>query len=600
MSLRCIFLFLLAFGWFGISDAATTVPAGDEKNPQTTEKAEPKQSFFDWKTFRFEKQVAELYRKKKLLAKSDYPKLRRLCAQNVAYSHRQQLRAEWGKDDDPFYRWMEKHPELLENFLLAMDEDRDNFPAALRIMKFLATKYPKQVEQYPDLTIALAVVWDQPESIDNGSQGQFQAIDAPNTANYEELFLYYSDDKSPYKFRLKTLPWEVLCYVVSHKTSEQQRRWAYSTYGHDIRMLGQKYNDVPWIAGDPPPLSGQTYTLSNMKKYGGVCTCRADFSLALCRTLSVPAFYGGAGWPKYHGGHSWVMWMEFREITPNKFVFTLEQEGRYSERKDYVAGGGNPQTMQPENDGTVLLRFHRLGANISAARHSDILMRIYPVIVEEANPDFPEKLKLLTDINAVSSASLKAWNEIAMFGRKNRFTKKEIPTVLKLYQSLLNDFAVSPNYLPSLVAGLLSFPEIKDQREKLYTRLFALLHEKKRPDLIFEAVLGLAQMERNDNNDADAFKNLAGAALKYYEEASRIEPVLIELEKIADADKEVNREKITDFYARFLKLVLKKTDLPFDYRLDMLRRAESCFEKYDKPKLLAGAKSEILKLEQSR
>ena len=574
--------------------------SAEEKEKSPTDVTREAKSFFIGENASIEEQFLDAFRKKKLTSRTDYPKLRRLAAQTVAFDHRQQIQAEWGKHSEPVCSWLEKHPEFLENFLLALDHHHDNIPAAMRIVKHLATRYPKRVRNYPDLAIAIAVVWDQPESIDNGSQGQFQAIDAPNPAGYEELFLYYSDSKNPYQFRLKTLPWEVLCYVVSHKTSDMQRRWAFATYGQDIKMLGQKYNDVPWIDGDPPPLAGKPYTLSNMKQYGGVCTCRADFALNLCRTLSVPAFYGGAGWPKYYGGHSWIMWMEFREITPNRFVFTLEQEGRYPERKDYVAGGGNPQTRQGEDDGTVLLRFHRLGANISAARHSEILTRIYPLIVERARPDFHEKLDLLLEINALSPGSLYVWNEIVKFCHENQFTKNDVPKVVKLYQQLLREFAVSPNSLPSLASGLLSFHEIKGRREKLYAQLFALLEAKKRPDLVFEAVQNLAHADLSDDNEAAALKNLFGAALKYYEEASRIEPVLNLIEQVAERNREINRNKISEFYARFLSFVLKKTDLPLDYRLDMLRRAESCFEKYDQPALLAGAKKEILKLEQSR
>jgi len=588
-----IFLFGGMIALLGVSFAQ------EQEEPSTEIPLETKQSsFFVGSSTSVEKQIVDLFRKKKLTFRADYPKLRRLAAQKVAFDHQQQMWAEWGTTPAPVYSWLEKHPEFLENFLLALHETHDNIPAALRIVKHLVTQYPKRVEDYPDLTIAIAVVWDQPESIGNGSQGQFQAIDAPNPATGEELFLYYTDEKNPYKSRLKMLPWEVLCYVVSHKTSNLQRRWAFETYGRDIRMLGKKYNDVPWIDGNPPPLAGLPYTLSNMKQHGGVCTCRADFALNLCRSLAVPAFYGGAGFPKYHGGHSWILWMEFREITPNRFVFTLEQEGRYPERKDYVAGGGNPQTLQPEDDGTILLRFSRLGVNISAARHSEILARVYPLIVNNTQPNLQERLKLLTEMNAVSSGSLFVWNEIASFGREKQFTKKDVPLVLKLYKKLLSEFAVSPNDLPSLVSGLLSFPEIKDQREKLYVQLFAMLDAKKRPDLIFEAVQNLAHEELRDKNEAAALKNLFGATLKYYEEASRIEPVLILIEQIAGQDPKANREKITEFYTRFLGLVLKKTDLPLDYRLDMLRRAESCFEKYDKPTLQAGAKKEILKLEQ--
>jgi len=295
-----------------------------------------------------------------------------------------------------------------------------------------------------------------------------------------------------------------------------------------------------------------------------------------------------------------VMWLELKKITPNQFVFTFEQAGRYPDRKDYVASFCNPQTLQPENDGTVLHRFSRLGANILAARHSEVLTRVYSLIAESEHLKFQEKLQFLQEINAVSPGSLFVWKEIASFGRNHQFTKKDVPTVLKLYKKLLSEFAATPNELPSLVSGLLSFPEMEAQRERLYSQLFAMLDAHKRPDLIFEAVQNLAREELKNNNETAALKNLAGAALKYYEEASRIEPILVLLEQTADKNPKAHRDKIADFYSRFLALVLKKTDLPLDYRLDMLRRAEACFGKYDLSALQSGAKREILKLEQSQ
>jgi len=591
------YLFSIFFVWMVVF-TGMTIAEEPAASPATVSPVT--KSFFAESSASVDKQWIGLYRKKQLTVKTEYPTLRRLAAQKIAIHHQTTMQSVWGKESQPIYAWLEKHPVFLENFLLALDGKNDDIPAAMQIIKYLVTKYPKQVEEYPDLTIAIAVVWDQPEMMGRGSQRQFNAADPPDPANYEDLFLYYTHAKSPYKFRMQTLPWEVLCYVVSHKTSDAERRWAFATYGNNIKKLGEKYHDVPYKTGNPPPLAEKPYTLSNMKQYGGVCTCRADFALALCRTLTVPAFYGGAGFPKYYGGHSWIMWLELHDIQPNSFRFTFENCGRYSNRKDYVSQYKSPHTKQEENDGMVLLRFYRLGVNISAARHSEILTLMYPMIVDRMQPSFQEQLKLLLDINAVSPGSPYVWKEIAKFSRENQFTKRDVPKILQLYSQLLNEFADSPNYLPPLVSDLLSASEIKDQREKLYARLFAQLDAKKRPDLILAAVRDFARAELDGNNEDIALKNLANAALKYYEEASLIAPVLNMIEQIVENGKKENQNKISVFYTRFLDLVLKKTSLPKDYRLDMLKRADACFGKYNQSDLQARAKSEIQKLEQAQ
>ncbi|MCL2306461.1 MAG: hypothetical protein FWC43_14065 [Planctomycetaceae bacterium] len=262
------FKFLFA----GILVAVGVSFAEETETPPAKVSSKTKQSFFVGSDTALKKQFVDLYRKKKLTSPASYPELRRLAAQKIALHCKQQILDVWGTGTDPICAWLEKHTEFLENFLLALDIDHDNIPEALRIVKHLVSHYPKQVEEYPDLAIAIAVVWDKPEAVISNSQGRYQATTPPNQATYEELFLYYTDEKNPNQFRLKTLPWEVLCYVVSHKTSKEERQWAYTTYGNDTKMLGRKYNDVKWINRGPPPLAGKPYTLSNMKQYGGACT----------------------------------------------------------------------------------------------------------------------------------------------------------------------------------------------------------------------------------------------------------------------------------------------------------------------------------------
>jgi len=192
------------------------------------------------------------------------------------------------------------------------------------------------------------------------------------------------------------------------------------------------------------------------------------------------------------------------------------------------------------------------------------------------------------------------WGEIAKLGRENQFTKNDVPIVLNLYQHLLNEFALSPNYLPSLVSDFLSASEFKSQRGKLYGQLFVKLDAKKRPDLILTAVQDFAHAEINDKNEAGALKVLCGIALLYYEEASRIAPVLNLIEQIAAKNQNVYGNEITEFYTQFISLVLKKNKLPSAYRLDMLKRAESCFKKYDQPVMQESVRKEILILQQEK
>ena len=522
----------------------------------------------------------DIYRPKK------FEQLRGLVARHVAGKMKNDLDREWA--DEKFRRWLEDHPYLLENYLLAIDPRYDDILASLRIMKRLWKLSPGKTAEFPDLAIALAVVWDKP------GKPLFEATDPPTTADVYDNYAFYTSEKTPVHRRIKQLPWELLCYVVANKASAAERRWILENYSNKVAMIGNAYFDVAWKPNSEELVND--YTVPNMKRLGGVCTTQADYALLLSRTMGVPAFYGWPGFPKYYGGHAWLMWLEIKGVESGRIRYTLESIGRYGDRKDYTSVSPSPHIGIHEDEGILFMRFHRLGKDIQAYRHAELLMRCYPLLAESAKWPLSERLRFLAAINDLSPGCEKAWREIAAFGSKQEagFTKKDVGTVVQLFDRMLDEFSASPNALPSLTATMLAFPEIKTREKALYDKLLKRLALLKRPDLFFEATKNLSKSLSEQNKKSEAASLLAKTALTYHEEISNIDPVLDLLEQTVQGDKKLESQMSQFYVAFFGKVLDEKVGVPMDYRKDMFKRGNAWFNKIgdrESPKKILGMTS---------
>lgn len=244
-------------------------------------------------------------------------------------------------------------------------------------------------------------------------------------------------------------------------------------------------------------MSGLEYSLQNIRKHGGVCTAQADFAVPVARTLGIPTFYGGAGFPSFRGGHSWIMWLDVAEVEGDWTMYDFREHGRGNPHF-YVAGYESPQTGWLETDENVKQRFRRAGENITAYRHATLLMRCYKDLAEMKKLSLDDRIELLRKINAVSPHNTDVWREIAAFGKARLpnqcFTDRHRQTVQDLAHQMREDLIDFPNELPSLTHTLIDFPEIRDghwgeDRWLVYEPLFKALENRRRPDLTITATI---------------------------------------------------------------------------------------------------------------
>ncbi len=563
---------------------------------------------------------------------TDYLELRSRAARQVLAEYAALVEKEWGQSEEPFRQWIEARPELLEEYLTALEPDRDDFAASLALMRRLCTDHPEAVDIYPELAIAMAVVWDQPDSpgFAGDSRSQFQAFPPPGMATAMDVFRFYTAKDHPAAEHLKKLHWEFLVYVVSNKRSADERNWVMEHYKLEPTTPGKAYMDVPYnmaeLKGGQPALTGKPYTFANIRKYGGVCTAQADFALPVSRTLGIPAFYGGAGFPRYIGGHSWIMWLDIRNIEEGKVVCEFREEGRGD--RHYVAGYSSPQTGLLETDENLKWRFRRAGENIRGFRQSKLMMRHYSMSAKEKARELYEEIDFLLSVQKLCPGRLDVWQSVAELGRSRRFRAADRERLQDLARLMREDLADFPNELPGLTMTLLSFPEIETDfwtgdRWRVFEPLLNMLEAHRRPDLHITAAINFNrlrleplrakmsqrgpsdlwfrhQTEREDRQMmVGAVVMLQHLACLYAGETSLLDRVFDEMESITGIPGMAAEGGLDQFYSDYAKTVENELSghLPKDYRQDLYRRFQRYFEKYGAPdrademrKLIEGMK----------
>src|SRR5262249_27820892 len=152
---------------------------------------------------------------------------------------------------------------------------------------------------------------------------------------------------------------EFLVYVVDHRTPLAERKWA-QTYYQSVKAQGKSlHQDVPYdndmLKGEitknadvKPHLAGRTYSLKNIKTYGGVCAQQADFASRVGKSLCVPSAYCW-GESSYRGLHAWCLYASIQQATRDRLTFSLVSDGRFiGFIKDafYTGHVTDPQTGQ--------------------------------------------------------------------------------------------------------------------------------------------------------------------------------------------------------------------------------------------------------------
>lgn len=555
----------------------------------------------------------ELYAKKKLFDKKSYADLRKAYAHDFEKKHVDDLDRIWGDSDDPFRKFMDEHPRIKEIFFQVINptgRGGDNIPAALRLMKEIWKKYPKEFETYPALAVAVSLVWDRP---DRGTDAepvmrQHKATEASGQADAMANFHYYSNVDISMGDRIRYMPWEFLALLVDQKTPLDERKWALKNYLPKRSGIGKVYGtvayDYPMLAGTAEPkLAGIAYTLPNMLSRGGVCSCQADFSTRVAKSIGVPAFYV-VGADRYGGLHAWVMWIEIHEISSKGMRCSLLSEGRYFKDNFYVGSTREPWSGLRTTDRALAMNLSAIGRDTIAYRQSVLALRAFNHIAAEKNLSAREKLDYLGKVLDLNPLSTVAWRRIAAMVRSGDFDKKDANLLKMYFNRFFRDFSQHPDFTWEVFDDLVSFSAWQRNRGKNYGKLCTLYEQAKRPDLACRARLKYGKILADEGKQGEALKGLAGTCLLFPDEGAIIPGIIEEMERLCrDEDMEktkANYRSLASFYKALLPKIPKNRDnRPSKYCISMYEKASLAFETVGDTQAALVCREELRKLKSS-
>ena len=547
-----------------------------------------------------DEQILELYRKNRILAKVEYPKIRKVYADRFEAQHQDVIQRVFGEPDSEIRKWLQQRPEIKEEFYLAIDPQFDDIPKVLALFKELREKFPKKFDAYANLAIAVSVVWDKEQAIHGSPMGQHHSVAPEGQLGALENFQYYVEAEPAMQGRIQFLPWEFLVHVVNHRTTLPERQWALAHYLPRRAMFGKCYSDVPYdggmLRGEEPRLTGKPHTLANQLAFGGVCSCQADYAGRVGKSMGIPAFVATAA-NKFGELHAWVMWVELGTVTRTGFTFSLQSHGRYGGDNYYVGHLTDPHTAQTTTDRQTELRLHTVGMDPIAKRQAELVMRSYPMLREAAPLDEPHQLLFLGRLLDFCPGNEEAWQALAKMSRDGLITKTNAKPMVKIMERLFTTFSALPDFTWIVFDDMVAFEDRPKQRAMLYSRLAGLYEHAGRADLSCEARLKFTDYLLANKRDKDAIENLATAIMIFPDEGRYVPKMLDKLEELCRKEPRYQEQLVT-FYQQFLpRIPQKRGDAPSPYCLEMYKRAVDRFREAGATQLAQLYEVQRLRLE---
>lgn len=158
------------------------------------------------------------------------------------------------------------------------------------------------------------------------------------------VFDYFANNSGRMVFNLKSLPPELLAFMVDSNAPIEELRWALQNYSGN-RSIGRVYSTIIYDTGafkyDREKKIWQAdggYTLPNIRKVGGVCEEQAYFAAHCGKAIGVPTVEVSVRGPDL--SHAYVGYL----VRGSKSVYWDFREGRYDEYEDIRGSVTDPQT----------------------------------------------------------------------------------------------------------------------------------------------------------------------------------------------------------------------------------------------------------------
>ncbi len=541
--------------------------------------------------------------------RGEYKTVRAAFAKYFEEKFADDIQAAFGDDHAAITAWLNANPEVKETFYTAIDPEADIVHRALEIFRDLYKLGPDKLKAYPNVAIAVAVVWDDPKAVYDyrGHQVRTKSILPEGVAKVGpvENYEYLTRTEGPLKAAAQALPWEFLAHVVNHRTPDEERDWAVKNYLRRRAGIGLAYKDVEYDVGmlktqsKVCKLNDQPYTLPSIRQHGGVCAMQADFAARVAKSLAVPAEYV-RGEANSGGLHAWVMWVEVRSIAGGKIDFALASEGRYFGDQYYVGTLEDPTTGKEITDRDMERRLTFLGQAPQNARQADLLMRAFPVVRDKKHLTASQQFDYLRRVRDVFPSAERTWLTLAKMTRDGK--QKDAATAAVWADQALTIFAKFPDFSWRLADDLLTPVKDRGSRARLFERLVKNYEELGRPDLACEARLKLVEYQVAAKEWKRAADGLAQTVRKFPAEGRYVPRMMEKLQEVCAAKEfRGGTDQLAKFYLEILPKVPKtRGDEVSQYCVKMHEQALEFLRAHNKPKEAALVEAQLDRLRRGK
>ncbi|MEO6848444.1 MAG: hypothetical protein ABI254_14415 [Chthoniobacterales bacterium] len=289
-----------------------------------------------------------------------------------------------------------------KSFFLTLS-NRDNVPAVLQNLKSIWEARPQQFQNYKNLALALAVVFDQPAP----AYWPHAQVD-PKTLPTEELsivqrfdFWVASNEGHRTLQDIHKLTARQLEFVVDALVSRSELEWAQKNLHFPRGDFGRAFSFIHYDLGRAQRRQyswpGKNYTLAAIHAQGGICVDQAYFAMLSGKAFGIPTlFFTGQG---SDGGHAWLGYLK----SDDRWDLNC---GRYLNQNYAVGEALDPQTWLPINDHELsyLAERFRDSPAFFASSNELVVARLF----EKAN-DKATEAKVLDGAISVCPAYAEAW-----------------------------------------------------------------------------------------------------------------------------------------------------------------------------------------------
>lgn len=397
------------------------------------------------------------------------------------------------KDPDIIARAFANSPAFMTELGLLVSTD-DKPDAVIRVAMELLIQRPEQVKRYPALAAAICVVHDLPKNTKYTIRvNENRPVGPPPLA----IFDFYVTNARTMAISPDRLPAIDLVFVVDVSESIEQLQWAHTTYrtnpGIDKRFFEIVYDYDHFRKGTEKKVTqAGDCSLTQIKKYGGVCADQAYFAMSIAKACGIPS-----GYVRARGANVSHAWVGFLEVRGRRAEWNFAA-GRYPAYQKLRGNMRDPQSGKYISDGRVGILgdaikatpqqvHHAMASGLVVARMNQSLWKPPAEMdldpkgnIRKARTDsIADRLLLLRLTLGKCAGVPRAWDNVTEIARSGKMTQSQLDVWARAAMQLAGKTHQDFSY--DFLVDLISTVEDPQEQHQMWEWAFGQF--RTRPDL---------------------------------------------------------------------------------------------------------------------